>query len=122
MRPVNFKRVAFWSTLFYVFYTGIFATRREKEITLDVYPRVSISPATVRIRWRIDRHPDNRAWSMSYTSELGVVSSSFKEMHGEEEPEVYTVFRDLRTGYFVFEACVYRPGKKFCDRQEAEVR
>ena len=132
---VNWKRVAFWATLFWVFYT--FPTEGETPITLTIYPKIALASdykrATIRVSWHITRHPDNRRWAFAYESDNGDVSSSQGEMNGNS-PTIYPIctrenprpcFREVLPGTYLFTVCVYRAtGDKivsFCDHYTLEV-
>ena len=134
---VNWKRVAFWATLFYLFYTAP-TEGQMKPITLNIYPKLALASAfkrtTIRVEWHIARHPDNRRWAFGYESDNGDVGSSQGEMNGEYSYVVYPVctrdnerpcFREVSQGTYRFYACVYRTvdGKivSFCDYQNLEV-
>ena len=136
MADVNWKRIAFWATLFFVFYTA--PTEGQNEITLTIYPRVALTSefkrATIRVSWHIQRHPDNRRWAFTYDSDMGDVGSSQGEMQGDNSPTVFPLctrdndrpcFREVSQGTYWFIACVYRVTNnkvvKFCDQQTMEV-
>ena len=128
---VNWKRVAFWATLFLIFYTWP-TEGQVKPIVLNIYPKVAVASqfqrTTIRIEWRIARHPDNRQWAFSYTSDNGDLSSSQGQIDGDS-PVVWPIctdknpgacFREVAPGTYWFSVCVYRIVEKkvqaFCDR------
>lgn len=103
-----------------------------KEITLTIHPKVALATefkrATIRVEWRIPRHPDNRLWAFSYEADNGDSGSSQGQMDGGNSYVVYPIctkenlrpcFREVLPGIYEFWACVYRvtEGKvvKFCD-------
>lgn len=133
---VRWKRITFWAFLFWLVYT--WPTEGTEQITLSIYPKVAVASsqkrATIRVEWRIPRHPDNRRWAFGYQSDNGEASSSQASMNGENEQAVFPVctrenprpcFREVLPGTYWFTACVYRvtDGKllTFCDRFTLEV-
>ena len=134
---VNWKRVAFWAILFYLFYTAP-TEGQMKPITLNIYPKLALASAfkrtTIRVEWHIARHPDNRRWAFSYESDNGDVSSSQGSLNGDS-PVIYPIctndnprpcFREVLPGTYWFSACVYRVEenkvKPYCDHYTLEVR
>lgn len=141
---VNWKWVAFWATLFLVFYA--FPTEGQdqdkpltgKPIVLHV-PKVAVTSThegrtTIKVEWRIARHPDNRQWAFSYYSEEGDKGSSQGSMSGGGSPVTYPIctmqnerpcFREVSPGLYHFSACVYRVTDEkvvsFCDRRTLQV-
>jgi len=131
---VNWKRIAFWVTLFSLFYT---TPTEGQEITLKIYPKIALASqfqrTTIRVEWHIPRHPDNRQWTFAYESDNGDVSSSQGTMNGNS-PTIYPIctrendrpcFREVASGTYWFTACVYRVTKGkvvgFCDHYELYV-
>ena len=124
MRPIHWKRIVWITTFFLLWWIGLGAT---SNVALDIYPKVGMAPlgkrAAFRVRWRIERHEDNRGWSVACISE-DYYSSSHRQMDGNS-PITYERIIELPSGYYVLEACVYRLKEKetetFCDRKELEV-
>lgn len=73
----------------------------------------------VKATWRIERHPDNKFYSLSWASEEGESGSTFKQMD-ENSPISYERLVNVTSGHYLFEACVYRP-KKTCVSQEVNI-
>ena len=104
-------------------YVALFA---QSEITLDVYPRLysCLYETTLRVRWQIEPHVDNRAYTLAWWSEEGRSGLTWRMIEGDKAAKTYTLFVDIACVPYVFQACVYRwvDGKSvsFCDRQEVE--
>lgn len=112
----------------------------EKPVVLSVYPKAVLAMpfkrSTIRVEWRIARHPDNRWWAFSYVSDdNGDVSSSGGELNGTTDPVVYPIclksnprpcFRQVTSGTYHMVACVYRSTngevKQLCDRYTLRVQ
>ena len=124
---VNWKRVVWIAVFFYILYTA--PTEGNAPITLDVFPRVSVTIPSkwveVRVQQKIERHPDNRWRSLVWSDGLPLGSSG-SAMKGEDEAATYEQFVKLYRGEYIFVACVVRvTGKKVkshCVSQIVEVR
>ena len=95
----------------------------DKDISLDVYPRAYIGgrTTTLRVRWQIAKHKDNRAYSIAYACESGEESVRVRDMNGVNEPYTFPEwFPNINaSGVCSFYACVYRvDGKRRCERIE----
>lgn len=129
---VNWRQVAFWLTLFWLFYTWPTEGRQyqgPEEIKIWVYPKISVcffEPCYKRVSVLIERHKDNRWRMLSWNSEEGESGLSIYEMLGEDDAYENVVFVRVSSGSYLFVACVYRwnEGKQsqFCVREETEVR
>ncbi len=83
------------------------------EITLSVSPRVLVDFPGKRtdfwLHWRIERHPNNRYYSVAYTCLSGETRFSQSELDGDKAAMNYDWYPRIETGAGCnFEACIYR--------------
>lgn len=109
---VNWKRVV-WITLFFLMWYCWPTEGLETPwvISIKVSPQVvaSMKRTTFHIIYRIERHADNRMWSLAYGCESGESNGSWGQMEGESAAVTYDIYRDVSAqGGCTFEACVYR--------------
>ena len=120
---INWKRVAWWATLWWLVYTA--PTEGKGEVDLWVYPKTSFcmrSPCFVRTVVTVPRHPDNRHLVLAWGSETGQSGSSFYQLDGERAPAKFDKHIEVSIGSYLISACVYRvPNERLCDREEVEV-
>jgi hypothetical protein len=107
-----------------VVFTNI-ARTADLPIALDVYPKfltcIPSDRPTMRMRITMERHPDNRAYSLSWSGLNGHSGTSIVQMDGEDSERVVTRFQEITCTSYTIEACVYRTNKKkFCDHKELE--
>ena len=96
----------------------------EGEIKLSLSPKVAIQTekkVTIKATWHIARHKDNRYYSIVWASTEGESGSAFRQMEGEDMAVTYERLIDVTRGVYIFEACVYRLTRRFCDKQSLEV-
>lgn len=120
---VNWKRVAFWATLFYWVYTAPLADSKDRNdpIRLWLYPRANfcvLEPCYVHAIVFVKQHKDNRWMVIDWYSDWGESGSALVQMEGEKSSLV-AFDRQVRLGQgdYLFEACIYRIKAKYCDRK-----
>lgn len=124
---VNWKRIAFWSILFFLVYTWP-TEGDEKPVRLDVYPKANVcipsSRPTIRVRYWVPRNHANRARSLSWQGD-GQSGSSMNQMEGENDAAVFERFIEISCTSYAIDACVMRniDGKPrwLCDHFELRV-
>lgn len=111
MVSVNWKRIAFWSLLFFLVYTWP-TESAEGPVRVSVYPNVAVvnpyKRTTFRFRWQIEPHADNRRYAVSYTCGSEIHSSQ-GDVDGDKHQKTTERYVDLTvTGDCEFMACVIR--------------
>jgi hypothetical protein len=110
-----------------VFGRGVLA---ETFVSVSVVPKVvAVNPykrVAFNLVWRIERHPNNRLYSVSYDCGADV-SHTERELDGESAARTYERMVELTvTKSCLFQACVIRMvegrPKTFCDRQIVPAR
>lgn len=96
----------------------------ETPVGIKVIPKYAIpnpyKNTDFYIVWTIERHPDNRAYHLSY--DCGDYYASIRELDGENAARVASMTASIRVlNDCVFQICVTRtPKKVFCARQEVK--
>jgi hypothetical protein len=126
MKNVRFNTILFWTALFFFWYTWR-TEGYEKEIELQITPKVQIAPlgkrGTVRASWKIQPNEANVYYSFAYS---GAEEGSTLRSMNEYSEIHYERFIELPPGQYLFVACVIRnerpKSKTYCAKDTAEVR
>lgn len=125
----NMYRAAFFlltALALVVFGRGVLA---ETFVSVNVVPKAVVANPYKRVAfnmvWRIERHPDNRLYSVSYDCGADV-SHTEREMDGDSARTYERMVELTVTQSCIFMACVVRKvegkPKTYCDRQIVEAR
>lgn len=111
--------------LLVIFAFGIVHGQTPKNISIDVYPRVSTTDPynqkTFRVRVRVLRHKDNRLWS--YSASCGSEIKSSEHELDEKSVITYEWYEEMTViENCIFQACLHRvvgkEVKNYCSYQE----
>jgi hypothetical protein len=115
MWNTDWKRVAFWSLLFFLWYTWpTEGQEKAKQIILEVEPRICEPPCSVKAIITVKPHPENYKlvlmWSDLFDAR-GVGSERYFSLNKDSPAEFSFNIKDLPKGGYYVLALVYR-GRK----------
>ncbi len=105
---MNWKRIAFVSLLFWLWYT--WPTEGQDVVTISVYPKICIEPCSVRLTIHVPRNSQNRQLAVYWmdTDYIDGAGSSQYDLDGDSQTVFERLLEDEPASEYTAGATVWR--------------